>query len=364
MKKTLIALLVVCTLTFAAFGQKLGKPTLTPSPLTSSQQKTLQEAVVLHDAKKYAEAIVKYKVILAENPDATGAMYELAFSLNAKGDQLEAMELANKGTKYISDELPLFYLLMANNLDDLGKSDDAIKIYQDGIKHLEGKSFAGYRSSLQYNLGVTYVKRKKYLEARQALKSAVENNFAYASPHYLLSVVYSGTKYRVPAFLAASRFLTLEFNTQRSANTVDLITEILKPAAKDAKTGNINILLDLNAPKDEGDFGMFDLLLGTLTTIKGDDDKNKTDNQMFVDAIGTIISILGEDKKVRSTFVGKAYVPFMVEMKKSGHVEAFGNMVLFLKDRTNPEAAKWINDNSSKVDAMLTWAKAYTVDSK
>jgi len=178
MKKTLIAILFVCALCFAAFGQKLGKPTLTSSPLTPAQQRILQEGIVFHDSKNYVDAIAKYRSILAENPDATGAMYELAYSLSDKGDKLAAMKIANRGTKYISDELPLFYLLMANNLDDLGKSDDAIKIYQDGVKHLEDKAFAGYRASLQYNLGVTYLRLKKYPEARQALKSAVENNFS------------------------------------------------------------------------------------------------------------------------------------------------------------------------------------------
>ncbi len=359
MKNTLIVPFILFVLAFSAFGQKLGKPTLTPSPLTDAQQKTLQEAVVLHDAKKYAEAIVKYKAILAENPDATAAMYELAFSLDAKGDQLEAMELANKGTKYISDELPLFYVLMANNLDDLGKSDDAIKIYQDGIKHLEGKAFAGYRASLQYNLGVTYVKLKKYLEARQALKSAVENNFAYASPHYLLSIVYNGTKYKLPAFLAAARLVSLEYNTQRTQSSVDLIVSTLKPSSKDPKIGNITIDLDFFAPKDEGDFGIFDLMLPTLTTIEDKKDANKSPNVKFVDAIGTIIALLAEDKKVKSTFVGKNYVPFMMEMKKLGHVEAFGNMVLYINDNDNADAAKWIKANDGKLSAFITWAKAY-----
>ncbi len=359
MKRSLIASFILLILAFTAFGQKLGKPTLTPSPLTPAQEKTLQEGVVLHDAKNFVDAIAKYRSILAENPNATGAMYELAYSLNDKGDKLEAMELANKGTRYISDELPLFYLLMANNLDDLGKSDDAIKIYQDGIKHLEDKAFAGYRASLQYNLGVTYVKLKKYLEARAALKSAVENNFAYASPHFLLSMVYNGTKYKIPAFLAAARFVSLEYNSQRTASSARLLTEILKPASKDPKTGNIQIFLNMDAPKDEGDFGIFDLLLGTLTTVKGDEDKNKTDNEMFVDAIGTVIALLSEDKKIKSTFVGKNYVPFMVEMKKLGHVEAFGNVVLFINDNNNADAAKWIKANDAKISAFITWAKAY-----
>ena len=128
MKATLFISLIILVLAFSTFGQKLGKPTLTPTPLTDAQQKTLAEGIKLHDAGKFAEAIVKYRSILAENPECVAAMYELALSLDEKGDNLEAMEIANKGTKYIADELPLFYVMMASNLDDLGRSNDAIKI--------------------------------------------------------------------------------------------------------------------------------------------------------------------------------------------------------------------------------------------
>ncbi|MGB5014804.1 MAG: tetratricopeptide repeat protein [Pyrinomonadaceae bacterium] len=357
--------LIVLALAISAFSQKLGKPTLTPSPLTPSQQKTLQEGVKLHDEKKYEEAVAKYKSILVENPECVAAMYELALTLEHKGEKLASMELANKGTKYLSDELPLFYVLIANNLDDLGKPDDAVKIYLDGIKLLEGnKDLGSYRASLEFNLGVTYIRQKKFAEARKILKDAVEDNYAYPSPHFLLSYVYHGTKYKIPAFLAAARFVSLEYSTQRTGTAVGIITDVLKPAAKDPKTGNINIFMDLNAPKDEGDFGMFDLLLGTLTTVRGDDDKGKSDNQMFIDAIGSIIAILSEDKKMRSTFIGKNYLPFMTELKKNGHLDALGNMILYIRDTKNADAARWVADNDAKLSAFLNWAKAYQLPAK
>jgi tetratricopeptide (TPR) repeat protein len=359
MRKFTGIFLIIFALAVFVPAQRLGKPTLTASKPTETQEKTLREGVVLHDAKKYDEAIAKYRSILADNPDCARAMYELAFSLDQKGDKREAIEVAYKGTKYISDDLALFYAFIANNLDDLGKSDDAIKIYRDGLKALEGdKQFGSYRSSLFFNLGVTYLKQKNYKDAREALKSAVENNFAYASPHYLLAVVFEGTKYKVPALLAAARFISLEFNTARTANSVEIVKRILPPA-KDPGGGNIKIFLDLNAPKDEGDFGMFDLILGTITTVRGDDDKNKSDNQMYIEGLGSIIAMLEEDKKISETFVGKTYVPFMVDMKKKGHLETFGNILLFLQNKKNAQASSWLDDNGPKVKEFLAWAKSY-----
>ncbi len=65
---------------------------------------------------------------------------------------------------------------MANAIDDVGKPDEAIKIYRDAIKMLDDKRHDGHLSSLYYNLGVTYVRQKKYNEAGVELKKAVEYN--------------------------------------------------------------------------------------------------------------------------------------------------------------------------------------------
>lgn len=358
MKKLLIAGLLIGCFALVSASQRIDKPTLTPKPCTDAQTQTVQEGITLHDAKKYSEAVEKYQQVLGANPDCTLVMYELAMTYYAMGDKTKAMETAYNGTKYKSDQLPLFYLTMANVIDDIGKPDEAIKIYRDAIKMLEGDAdMLRHLSSIHYNLGVTYTKQKKYLEARTELKKAVGYNFKYASPHYLLSIVYNGTKYRVPAFLAAARFLSLEQNTGRSQAAARVIRDVLKPAPKDAATGNINIILDLNAPKDEGDFGMYEIFLGTLTTIKGEKDKNKTDDELFVDAIGTLIALVDEDKKLKSSFVGKNYVPFLSDMKKRGYAEVFGYMVLLISGKSSAES--WLRSNDAKLGEFLAWAKSY-----
>ncbi len=363
MKKSLLVPVIIAAFVFSAFGQKIEKPKKFPTPATDSQQKLINDGIALHDAKRYDEAIALYDKVLAENPDATMALYEKALSLYTKGDKAKAVETAYLGTKYISDQLALFYGTIANHLDDSGKPDEAIKIYRQAEDMLKGDiGVKHHLSSVYYNLAITYFRQKKYTESRSELKKAVTNNFAYPSPHYLLAVVFNGTKYKIPAFLAAARLVSLEANTQRTVGAVKILADVLKPAPKDPTTGNINIFMNLDAAKDEGDFGMFELLLGTLTVVKGDEDKNKTDNEMYVDAIGTIIAMLAEDKKMSSTFVGKTYVPFMNEMKKSGHVEAFGYFVL--STNGNADASRWVKANDAKIGAFLNWAKAYQLPAK
>ena len=208
---------------------------------------------------------------------------------------------------------------------------------------------------------MTDVKQKQYNEARSELKRAVEYDFKYASPHFLLSRVYNGTRYKVPAFLAAARFISLETNTSRSQTAAAIVREVLKPAPKDAKTGNINSFMDLGGPKDEGDFTMYELFLGSLIAYEGskDDSKNnkKTENELFVGAVTELIGVIDEDKKLKSTFIGRTYVPFISELKKKGYSEIFGYLALYISGADN--AMTWLKANDAKLGEFLAWAKSY-----
>lgn len=358
MKRHLVLLSLLMLTASAVFAQSLPKPTLAPREDTPAQRETIGEGIRKHDLKQYDEAIKRYEQVLAENPDSTLAMYELAMSLETKGEKQKALETALRGSKYNSSELPLFYMTIANIVDDLGKPDEAIRIYKDALSILNSEKGLGrHLASVHYNMGVTLVRQKKYPEARATLKKAVENNFAYSSPHFLLALVYNGTKYKVPAFMAAARSLTLEMNTARTEPAAAIVRGTLEPAKKDEKTGNINIFMDLNAPKDEGDFGMYDLLLGTLLTVKSEKDANKSEEEIFADALDSTIAMLAEDKKLKNTFVGKYYVPYLAAMKAQGHSRTLAYFVLHKGG--NPVALKWLTVNSDRLKSLAEWAKAY-----
>ncbi len=358
MNKITLSLAMVLTLSVAAFSQKLPKPTQLPVAPTAEQESVVQLASSLHDAKKYDEAIALYDKLLSQNPDLTLALYEKALSLYTKGDLTKAMETAYAGSKYKADELPLFYALIANCLDDVGKPDEAIKIYREAEGILKADvGTQRFLASVYYNLGITYFRIKKYPEARAEMKKAIENNAGYGSPHYVLANIYFGTGYKVPAFLAALRLISLELNSQRSQTSARMVTSILQPAAKDPKSGNISINLNLGAPTDEGDYTMYEMLMGTLTTFTDEKNKGQTEEQKFVAAIDTMLTMLVEDKKLKDTFVGKNYVPFAAEVKKKGYSEVLGYLVLLVSG--NQKAEAWLKNNDAKIGEFAAWAKNY-----
>lgn len=361
MKRSISILAFLALWAVSVSAQKIEKPTLTAKLSTPEQEASIREGIALHDKKDFDGAIEKYKHVLLANPDNTLALYELAMSYYTKGAKADALEISLKGSKYRSDELPLFYGVIASVVDDAGKPEEALKIYRDAIKILEkDKEYLKHLANIYFNMGITYTRQKKYIEARKELKTAVELDYSYPSPHFVLAQVFYSSRYKVPALLAASRFVTVEYNTQRTVQASRMIAATVDGGQRNPKTGNIIVNLDFLAPTDEGDFTMYDLMLGTLMTIEDEKDekKNRSKGEKFVDALNSLIAMFVEDKKLKSTFVGKQYVNYLDSMKKAGHTPAFAYLVL-RQAGGSPEAEKWTDLNSDKVLALIGWAKTY-----
>lgn len=363
MKKYLyICLLVALFFVSQTAAQKISKPKLVAKQPTAEQALLIRQGVALHDKGKYDEAIEYYKQVLEENSDCAGALYEMALSYYNKGDKRKATEIALKGTEYKSGELPLFYCFLGNILDDSNEPQKAVELYREGIKILENdKSYPAGLSSLYYNLGVTHAGQKLYKEAREALKKAIENNFAYASPNFLLAVIFNETNYKIPALLAAARLLSLEANTSRARTAAKIFDDALRAGVQKSadKPDTINIFVDANAPTDEGDFGGLSMILGLVNagTEGLEENKNKTAEEKFVLKVESLIGFLTTDKKTRSTFAGKNYFPFMLEMKRRDFVKPFAYLVLL--QTGNQTAGKWLAENRQKTEEFFAWAKGY-----
>jgi tetratricopeptide (TPR) repeat protein len=361
MKKILLPLLFAFSFCLSISAQKISKPTLTPAEPTPAQKQLIMEGARLHDQKNYAAAIKKYEQVLLENPDCATAIYEITLSSYYLKDFEQTLKYAFEGLKYKSAEIPMFYGLIANVYDDQGQPEKAVALYKEGIKMLEGDaSYKPYLSSLYYNLAVTNVRQKSVKEARENLKKAVPLNFKYASPHYLLSQVYYGGNYKVPALLAASRLISLEINSERAQRSALIIQNVLQGGVSKGNNPNdININVDANAPKDEGDFDALNLMLGISKVGTGINaaNENQSDEESFASQLESIIGFLEKENKIQSTFVGKNYIPYMVEMKRQGHVKPFAYIVMY--HTGNKNAQKWLTDNNEKAQAFLSWAKAY-----
>ena len=352
--RTLIAIILLLTSVGQA-GQEIKPPTLTPAPQTDKHREMLQDAVRLHDKGNYDGAIAGYLEILKENPDDISALYELGFSYFANREYQKSLDIANKGARYKSNLLAGFYTLMGNDLDHLGQADKAIKVYNEGIKQFPGDV------QLHYNLAIALAGAKKADEAKKSFKNALSINPDHPSSHFGLSRLYQEENYKIPALLAACRFLVLEPKTARSDTMLQMVDQITQGGVQKGKDpNNITIFMDPGGKTDEGDFnGLMGALsiLGAARHLK--ENKDKTEIQAFIHQLTLLLEMMSEStaKQNSSGFAWDYYRPYFCEISNRKFVEPFCYYIS--QSAQSEEVERWLTLNAERVREFLTWSRSY-----
>ncbi|HEV7743537.1 MAG TPA: tetratricopeptide repeat protein [Pyrinomonadaceae bacterium] len=331
-------------------------PNLNPTPSTGQQGLMIEEGIAQHDRGNYDAAIKLYEAVLAKNPNNVEALYELSSSLSQKNDFHSSLETAYKGAKYKSDLLGAFYLQIGNNLDLLGEPEKSVEAYKAGIKLLPGMYM------LPFNLAVTYRGMGQLDDARDAAKRAIALNPDHAGSHALLSALWKEGGYRVPALLAACRFLVLEGRSERAPAVLQTVMESMAGTATTGaeKPNQINILINPSAKKDEGDFGATEMALSLSKAVSmTEKNKGKTPIQLLVAQFESFFAVMSEqsDKGDRGKFAWKYYVPYFNEMKQKNFVESF--VYYITQSDGNEETLKWLAANKARVGDFLAWSRLY-----
>lgn len=331
-------------------------PLLKPQPSNPEQDSLINKGTILHDQGKYDEAISAYRAVLKKNPSNVIALYELSYSLFANKDYDGALQSSMEGIKYQSKHHALFYLNIASALDNLGKTDEAIKTYHTGIQidpmdHL-----------FPYNLGLTYYRNKQPDSARFYFQKAMELNPFHPTSNLGLSFVYRDMGKKIPRLFALSRFLILEPSSQRSKDALSQILGIFDTytSIDVADSQKINVTVTPDSDDVDGDMSVLDLSLAvTQATRSTDAGKGKTDVQWRVHAFQSFFQIMLElcEKQSFHGFCWNYYAPFFIEMQHHGLTETF---VYFIsKCSESDEVDEWMKSHNEKVKEFIAWNKKY-----
>jgi tetratricopeptide (TPR) repeat protein len=352
--RTLIATILLLTSVGLA-EQDIKPPTLTPAPQTEKHRDQLREAVRLHDQKNYDGAIAGYLEILKENPDDISALYELGFSYFAKGEYQKSLDITNKGAQYKSDTLAAFYTLMGNDLDHLGQADKAMKVYKEGIKQFPRNA------QLHYNLAIALIGAKKADEAKKSFKNALSVGPDHPSSHLGLSQLYQNDNYKIPAMLAALRFLVLEPKTARSAAVVKMVDKIMQAGVQQGSDPTqLTVFMDTGGKTDEGDFNAVTAALSIIGVGRHLlESKGKSEIRLFIDNLSTMLNIMAESvsKEKSSGFAWEYYRPYFCEMATRKFVEPFCYYIS--QSAQSEEVDRWLTANFERVREFLAWSKSY-----
>lgn len=326
--------------TIATGGEALLAQKIAP-PSSSEERRLIDEGNELREHQDFDGALARYHRVLGANPDNMDALVELAGVLYAKGAFDTSLASARRGMDYESDHVAHFHMLAGACLEAQGHRDSALAVYRAGLVRDPGSYL------LHYNLGIALIPTGAYADAAAQFEQALTTNPNHAGSHLALGQVYFGLGFRVPAFMALARALTLEPATVRAEAAVRRVEQTLG-------IGTAGEPLVWKNATTYGDFGAVRAVLKSFTPTRG-----RGDMSLFAERVGRICRALESAGAGRfgNTFTVRQYVPYFAALSRIGLAEPFAYHITRAAGKDGSGA--WLETNASRVEAFLAWSRAY-----
>lgn len=322
-------------LTVRLFGQK------------ENVTELVSQGTELHDQGKYDLAIAKYKAALDIDKNSTVANYELSFTYMTIEKYDDAIKYSRRVIEQNSDNQQGAYVVLGSSLDLKGKPKDAIKAYEEGLTKFHNSNL------LNYNLAYTAYGIGDYSKAEQAAINAIIAKPTHGSSHIILATVMKAKGERVKALLSLYYFLLLEPNSKRSITNLNILKSMLNEGVEKKSGNDININIPSSASKDSI-WGAAEMMVSLLGASRyTDENKGKSDMELFVETNRSLFSILGELKKNNSNIWWDLYVTKFYDLVQSNNYEAYS---YYISQSINSiEVNNWIADNQVKMNSFKIW---------
>jgi tetratricopeptide (TPR) repeat protein len=305
-----------------------------------SEADIIRQGIALFDQGKIDESIAKYREVLAKNPSNVTAIHELALAYTMKRDFTACRALVEPALSLPAGELgPGLYTDLGNCLDAAGEWQKAVDAYRRGL------AIAPHDAHLGFNLAITLAAHNQLDEARQLFEQDVTAQPEHASGHYGLARVFEAQNFRVPALLEYLRFLSIEPSGERAKFAAQRVLALMNLGVEKKSSKQINITIDSNARKEEGDFGPMEMMLGLLGAS----------SDASADHIASFIAMLAETDADRrgQEYVWHSVVPFFDEMHRLELTAPFAYVALSSLELKG--AKKWMDANRPAVERYNQW---------
>ncbi|MEA2490037.1 MAG: hypothetical protein QOH21_1829 [Acidobacteriota bacterium] len=312
----------------------------------------IAQGVALHDAGKYDEAIAKYREALAADPGNVSATYELAYSLYAKGDYAQCTTLLQPLADMPGVLQPAVLTSLGNCLDSGGHPDEAIAAYRKAL------AIQPDNPSFLFNLAITLSGKGELDETRELLKRNATLRPNHASGRYLLAQTFDQQNFRAAALLEYLRFLAIEPSTPRAKEAAAHVVEILHRGVSSDGGKNINITVDPDSRKEEGDFGSWEMMIsitGGLRFTK--ESRKKSEFEKTRDEVSSALAVLLETRSDLGTnYTTTQNIPFFVTLDEQKLLDAFAGDVLLPLDLKGGDA--WAKKNAAALQQYRAFIAA------
>lgn len=309
----------------------------------------INKGVKYHDNGDYDKAIEMYKKALKIDKKSPLVNYEIAYTYFAKKDYMTSVKYSNVVLAQESKLKVPAYLIKGSALDMAGKVDDSIKMFKKAIK--ENKP----HHLLNYNLALNYFKIKEYESAEESVLEAIEINQFHSTSHLLLAYLYDIKGKAVQTLLAVHYFLLLEPNSKRSSEGYELLQKHFAGNVSRDKDDPKKININLSPSKDE-QFAAAELMIAMLEANRMiEENKDKSDEEMFVENTTSFFTVLGELKKKKNKGIWwELYVPFFYKLSETKHIEAYCH---YISQNSSEKSQEWLKSNMDKLEGFGEWLK-------
>jgi tetratricopeptide (TPR) repeat protein len=343
-----------------AFTFLLGNLALAQDP--KGAEALVDDGIILHDRGDFDGAIKLYDKALTLDEHNYLAMAEKAISLNAAGRHEEAIQLCKDIVSYHGDEQQLHnvYVTWGNSLDVLGKHDQSIEVYDEGISKFPDAYL------LHFNKGITYISQENYEESIPFFQSSSKANPDHAGSHNAIGRLISKSN-RVPALLALFRFFVIEPEGSRAQQNLAFMEQVLYGNVDQTGKNTITITIDgsilgdtladgTNAPNN---FSSTEFLLSLQCALVFDkENKKKNDAERLAIVIDGLCSSLSENQEENSGFYWDYYVPYFVEMQEKEFIEPLSYLVY--ASSGEKFVKKWFEENRLFLGEFYKWSDKFT----
>lgn len=309
----------------------------------------IEKGITAYDQQDFEGAIKSYKKALEINSKNELANYEIALTYFAMQNYKMAMEHGETVVKLDGEHLVPAYILLGSALDNLGKTDESIKLFKKAIKKTDGHYL------LHYNLGLNYYKIQDRENSQKSILNAIEMNPNHATSHLVLGLLHDEMGNKVQSTLAFYYFLLLEPDSKRSSTAVGALNDNLgKNVEQDPNKPN-TINISLNSGSDS-EFMAAELMLGMLqASAQSEENEGKTADELFEENTESYFTVLGElrDENAKGVW-WELYTELFYEIAQSDHMLTFCK---YITQSSNEDSKAWLEENPEAVENMQSWFK-------
>ncbi|MEN9973703.1 MAG: hypothetical protein RIS20_2050 [Bacteroidota bacterium] len=324
-------------------------PFLSFSQNAKSMDSLISIGVKSYDQQNYELAIECYQKALKIDSKSELANYELALTYMALKDYENGLKFSEIVIDLNEKNVMAAYLVKGSCLDELGKTDESIKLFEKGIKKF------GYDHLLCYNLGMDYYRMGELAKAQEILEHGIDTKNSHASSHMLLAYVLADQGMKVRSILALHYFLLLEPSSKRSEKAYALLLKQMGGNVKreEGAENKINIYVNPNADPEFSDAELMLSLLSVNGTLE--ENKSKSSEELFIENTTSMFKMLGELKKKKDKgLYWEFYIPLFDELAHSNVIDAY---CYYISQQSNEVANKWMEDNQAHFQELVEWFK-------